>query len=295
MNDQPLVSVVIATYNMGQYLPAAVKSVCDGDYQSVEVIIIDDGSDDDSKSLLGDLLNDPRVRYIYQENAGQPKAKNAGVQQAKGEFIAFCDADDAWRSDKLSKQLPCFADPEVGVVYTEVSYVDQHGNAFSKPVPYTRHSGWVCEQILLKNFVPFGTSVVRKACFDSVGLFDESIQMGIDWDFWLRCSLSWKFEYVPEATYIYREWEGQMSTNYRGRYDSAFSILEKFEKHYGENISDGAIKAARADNYISKGITYFEHERSFWEPLGYILKGLVIDPTNIPGWKNAIKVILRWR
>ena len=82
LNDQPLVSVVIATYNMGQYLPAAVKSVCDGDYQSVEVIIIDDGSDDDSKSLLGDLLNDPRVRYIYQENAGQPKAKNAARFQS---------------------------------------------------------------------------------------------------------------------------------------------------------------------------------------------------------------------
>lgn len=295
LDEQPLVSVVIATYNMGQYLPMAVRSVLDGDYQSIEVIIIDDGSQDGTKDQLGDLINDPRVNYIYQDNAGQPKAKNAGVKIAKGEFIAFCDADDAWRSDKLSKQLPLFADPEVGVVYTEVSYIDQHGNAYSKPIPYERHSGWVAEKVLLKNFIPFGTAVVRKSCFDDVGLFDESIQMGIDWDLWLRCSLSWKFQYVSDATYIYREWDGQMSTNYQGRYQSAFHILDKFEKNYGDQISRRALKAARADNYISKGITYYENEHSFAEPLGFLFEGLIIDPVNIQGWKNVIKVILRWR
>lgn len=293
MITEPLVSVVIATYNMGQYLPEAVSSVLAQKWSNLEVIVVDDGSTDNTSDQMDAFRNDDRVRYVPTENRGQPKAKNRGLMEARGDFIAFCDADDLWDENKLCVQMPYFDDQKVGVVYSEVSYIDQEGSRIAKPQPYDRHSGNVTDQLVIKNFVPFGTAVIRRECLERNGGFDEELPMGIDWDLWLRYSVDWHFHYAPDITYIYRIWPGQMSKNYRGRYDNAFRILNKFVDNHPNAISDKLKSKAWADMYVSRGMAIASGENKVLEPLRDILVGLKSDVLYRPAWLALVKLFLR--
>lgn len=294
MSACPAVSVIVASYNMGQYLPMAIGSILAGSFRDIEVIVVDDGSTDGTPERIQPLLADARLRYIRQENLGQPRAKNRGLREAKGGLIAFCDADDLWKPEKLALQLPRFADPDVGVVYSEVSFIDETGRPYTKPPAYRRHSGRVTDQLLLKNFVPFGTAVFRRECMERAGVFDERFRMGIDWDLWLRYSLDWAFAYVPECTYVYREWPGQMSSNFRGRYEFAQQILENFEREHGGKVSRRALRKAWADIYVSRAHVFAKNEKTSAGPLRDVLRGLAADPLNVTGWKVMAKILLRW-
>lgn len=291
--NHPLVSVVIASYNMGQYLPQAIQSILNQTYKNLEVIVIDDGSTDDTEQNINTLLSDSRLRYIKQNNMGQPKAKNNGLAQCKGDFIAFCDGDDLWEENKLALQIPLFKRPEVGVVYSEVSYIDEHNNTYDKQPPYERYEGKVTEQLLEKNFVPFGTAVIRKECIEKDGVFNDEYRMGIDWDLWLRYSLNWEFLFCPSKTYIYREWSGQMSKNMKGRYNYAFKILKAFEAKHGSKIPEKAIRHSWADMFISRGVAMARTEGTFIKPLKDIIKGISLEPSSFYGWKALIKLFLR--
>lgn len=292
LNNQPLVSVVIATYNMGQYINLAVDSILQQTWQNIEVIVIDDGSTDHTPTTMATYENDVRVKYVRTPNQGQPKAKNTGIQNTRGEFIAFCDADDLWEPNKLAVQMPLFDNPKVGIVYSEVSNIDENNNRYVKSGNETRHSGKVTNQLLIENFVPFGTAVIRRSCIERNGIFDEDFRMGIDWDLWLRYSLDWEFAYTPERTYIYRVWSGQMSTNYRGRYDFATRILNKFVTLHGQQLDQSYVKKAWADMYIREGVVYARNEKLFLMPLRKILHGLWLDPLKLYGWKSLAKLLL---
>ena len=105
MTDKPLVSVVIATYNMARFLPLALHSALSQSYGNIEVLVIDDGSRDDTQAVMAPFRSDRRTRYIFQQNGGQASAKNHGIREARGEYVAFLDADDLWVPDKLERQL----------------------------------------------------------------------------------------------------------------------------------------------------------------------------------------------
>ncbi|MCZ4284978.1 MULTISPECIES: glycosyltransferase family 2 protein [Gammaproteobacteria] len=293
MNDQPLVSVVIATYNMGQYLPEAIDSVLAQRWENLEVIVVDDGSTDDTPEQMKRFEGNGRVRYLPTENRGQPKAKNRGLKEANGDFIAFCDADDIWHPEKLSVQMPLFEVQNTGVVYSEVSYIDQNGKTIDKPQPYERYSGEVTNHLIIKNFVPFGTAVIRRECLEKNGYFDEDLPMGIDWDLWLRYSMDWRFQYTEEKTYIYRIWPGQMSKNYRGRYDNAFRILKKFITNNPTAVPIKLQARAWSDMYVSRGMSVAHGEKTFSEPFKDILMGLRHDFFYMFAWKALAKLLLR--
>ena len=291
-SPQPLISVVIATYNMGQYIDQAVDSILKQTWERLEVVIVDDGSTDNTPAVMERYKGDTRVIYIQNQNQGQPKAKNCGIKNTKGEFIAFCDADDFWEPNKLEVQMPLFDNPKVGIVYSEVSNIDENNNRYTKSANEKRHTGKVTNQLLVENFVPFGTSVIRRECIERNGIFDEDFRMGIDWDLWLRYSLDWEFAYTPERTYIYRVWSGQMSTNYRGRYDYATRILNKFVAQYGNQLDSKYVRKAWADMYVREAVVYARNEKLFLMPLQKILHGLVLDPLKVYSWKSLIKLLL---
>jgi len=291
-SSQPLVSVVIATYNMGQYINQAIDSILQQTWSNLEIIVVDDGSTDSTSEVMLSYKDNSKVIYIKNENQGQPKAKNCGIKHTKGEFIAFCDADDLWEHNKLEVQMPLFDNPNVGVVYSEVSNIDEHNQRYLKEPNETRHVGMVTNYMLIENFVPFGTSVIRRACIEKNGIFDEEFRMGIDWDLWLRYSLDWEFAYTPERTYVYRVWSGQMSTNYRGRYDYATRILKKFVNNNYDRLNKQFVRKAWADMYVKEGVVYAKNEKLFLMPLKKILHSLVLDPLRIYSWKSLIKLFL---
>src|SRR5438477_4036842 len=147
-----LVSVVIATYNMGRYLPEAVQSVLGQSYANVDLQIVDDGSTDDTPAILRRWDGHPRVRLYSQANAGKARAMNQGVALSGGSFIAFLDADDVWLPEKLSRQMPLFAArSEVGVVYSDYERMDGAGARSEEHTSELQsHVNLVCRLLLEK-------------------------------------------------------------------------------------------------------------------------------------------------
>lgn len=170
---------------MGQYVSEAIDSVLQQVQFQPTVVVVDDGSTDNTQEVLSKYRDNSRVTIVIQSNQGQPRAKNAGLRAANGSFIAFCDADDYWLPDKLQRQMPLFSDPRVGVVYSPAVQLFEDGST-KQTASDNLARGYILDSLFLHNFVPFGTAVVRRECFARSGLFDESRQMGIDWELWLR-------------------------------------------------------------------------------------------------------------
>ncbi|HEY6644770.1 glycosyltransferase [Povalibacter sp.] len=285
----PTVSVVIATYNSGNYLKEAIDSVLGQTISDLELLVVDDGSTDGTRDLVA-RVSDPRLTYIWQPNAGQTSAKNHGVSRARGEFIGFCDGDDYWYPNKLELQLPKFEQSSLtGVVYSPADTIDEHGNSLGGEIA-EKFSGPVTHELFLRNFVPFGTAVVRRRCLEEVGGFDESLAMGIDWDLWLRISARYHFDYVPQSTYAYRIWSGQMSRNWRGRYSNAFRIMDNFLRRHPDTVSSRIRRRAYANTYSNRA-----RARMHEHPMAAVqdaARGITLDPWASYSWKTAGRTLI---
>lgn len=188
--DQPLVSVVIPAYNVARYVSEAVDSALAQTYQNIEIIVVDDGSKDDIKKVLEPYIEKKLVRYIYQENQGLSAARNTGIRNSCGEFVALLDSDDIFLPEKIEKQVGyLIAHPECGVSYSSVWHFqeDHPGQLLMLKEDY--YSGTeVFPQLLRRNFIIPLSVVFRKSELDRVGLFDESRRRTEDWEYWLRLS-----------------------------------------------------------------------------------------------------------
>lgn len=255
-----LVSVITATYNMAGYIGETLDAILAQDYPHIESIIIDDGSTDNTMEVLAPYLKDPRVRVVQQANAGQTVAKNHGLAEAKGEFIAFCDADDTWRQDKLSRQIPEFENPEVGVVFSDIICVDGDGEVIDIPA-MERVGGRITAPLLIDNFVPFPTSVARADVLAEANGFDENLTMSIDYDLWLRISVNYLFAYVEEPLANYRIWAGQMSNKRQERLDNFFKLLERFLADNPGVVTRKEQDEAWAHVYVTRGLWHSEEGR----------------------------------
>lgn len=295
---RPLVSVVIATYNMGQYLREAIRSVLNQSVQDVEVIVVDDGSTDATADVMREFSSDTRVSYIYQENAGQTVAKNNGLSRCRGDFIGFCDGDDAWLPGRLDLQLAAFAqDAEVGVVYGALEQMDQNGVTLHPPEERTQHegrlSGWITGPLFADNFVPFGTALVRRECFETLGCFDEELRMGIDWDLWLRFSMRYKFAYLRQPILRYRVWSGQMSKNWAGRYHFAFMIMAKFQRNFPGALTWRQVNHATAVTLVNRGRYRVEGGHQYLHGFADCIRALLRDPLYFKAYKSIGWILRR--
>jgi glycosyltransferase involved in cell wall biosynthesis len=290
--NQPLVSVVIATYNMADYLPFAIRSALDQTYPSIEVLVIDDGSTDKTADAVAPYLSDSRVRCYAQPNGGQAVAKNRGIRESSGEYIAFLDADDLWAADKLEAQMPLFAASRAtGVVYSAFAYIDEKGDRLPG-TPGTLHRGRVCGHMLISNFVGFGTSVVKRECFDRLGLFNEQLRMGIDYDRWLRFSTRYEFDYVDRVLFYYRDWAGQMSKNWRSRYLNGIEIMKAFLREHPDAVDRPTIDEAWAHTYTGFGYCARDSANGRREALQHYMRALSFKPHYYPAWKGIVATIL---
>jgi len=213
---------------------------------------------------------------------------------AKGEFIAFLDADDCWESNKLEHQIPCFDDPAIAVVYSDYAYIDKSGAySLNQPGAIARPSGVITEQLLLRNFIPFSSSVVRRYCFEKENGFDESLEMGIDWHLWLRLSVDWQFQCVNSRLLRYRVWDGQMSTNIIGRYTFAFRILDEFVARYSKSLPSSVINRAYADTHSHRGNFRSILHRDWRGAIKDAVRAIRYSPSYIYSWKILLKILGR--
>lgn len=283
------ISIVITCYNYGHFVEGCLQSVFAQTYTDYEVILVDDGSTDDTEARVQPFIQ--KIKYIRQKNGGQANAKNRGVNEARGRFIAFLDADDLWQPDKLEKQIALFTDDKVGVVYSRQSFIDEQGQAVQRGRRRTTmlpKSGKVTADLFMDNFVPFSSSLVRSECFMKFGDFDESLAMGIDWDLWLRFSTGYYFSYMDEPLLIYRiGHSGQMSKNALKRQECSDRIMEKFRSTYPEEVPWLLDRRAMAFTYCNRGVYFRRKNLSL--STGYFFKALAQHPL----WPAAYQGLLR--
>ncbi len=290
------VSVVITCYNYGRYLSGAIGSVLEQTYSDFEIIVVDDGSTDDTEQVVRQFLDNPRIRYIRQENAGQANAKNTGIKNSSGTFIAFLDADDRWCPEKLEKQMSCFVNREVGVVYCRAKYLDEEDKEFfyTTVSPYLQpRRGKVTTWLFLDNFVQFSSSVVRKECFEKFGVFDETLGMGIDWDLWLRISTGYTFDFVDEPLFYYRVGHsGQMSKNVEVRQHCSDRIMKQFLTNYPNAVDEKTRREAYYTTFCNRGNHYRSIDRK--KSYTFFLRAIRIVPFNKEAYKGILKNLIRY-
>lgn len=206
MSDTPLVSVVIPAYNASSFIAETLESVFAEDFKDFEIIIVDDGSIDKTAEVVARFGK--RIRYIYKANGGQGSARNLGIRAARGEYIAFLDADDLWTKEKLSLQIGMLQKSDLAWVYSDAYAFDaQNGKILFRLGQLTRQrQGNVLINLFLDDFVPTSTVIVRRWVFDIVGFFNETqlFKNRDDWDMWLRLAALYPVGLVPEPLVYYR-------------------------------------------------------------------------------------------
>ena len=208
----PLVSVVIPVFNGERFLREAVQSVLDQQYSPLEIIVVDDGSTDNTAIVARDLPEP--VRYLHQTNQGPAAARNRGIEQAQGSLIAFADADDLWPAGKLESQLPLLIkDPRIDIVLGRIQQV-----LLSE-----------AEELGETGFsVNLGSAVIRKSVFERIGLFDETMRYSEDVDWFMRARESGAAIVTIDAvTLLYRQHEQNMT---RGKSTAELNVLKALKK-----------------------------------------------------------------
>ena len=162
---KPIVSIVTPTYNRAGFIGDAVRSVLCQSMPDWELLIVDDGSEDNTREVLAEYETDPRIHYFYQPNQGQSIARNNALEKVRGDFVGFLDSDDLWCADKLERQLALFeSHPEVHIVHGDESIINEEGRETSRE-NMRRYSGRITPQLLADNSVSITTALVRRQCF----------------------------------------------------------------------------------------------------------------------------------
>ena len=280
----PTISVIIPTYNRASLLKEALDSVLAQTYTDYEVIVIDDGSTDNTEEMMQAFLTDSRIRYIKQSNAGVSAARNHGIFEARGEWIAFLDSDDLWFPEKLEKQMAFLTEHPTAGAVCGPSYQYQDGRVV-KDKNGEMVLGWDREETLELTFVLFAENcgvnassvLVRKAVLHKAGLFDSSLKIGEDIDLWFRVARYTEFWYYNEAMGHCRKHESnttavdpecnlffdiQLREIQRIRWHDQPQIVKIYERSICELSSELADRARQRQDYK-------EAARFFWVVVRY--------------------------
>lgn len=235
----PLVSIIIPTYNNSQYINKAIKSSLHqiGDYY--EIIVIDDGSKDDTEIVIREFLD--KIIYIKQENLGPSSARNVGLQTANGKYITFLDSDDEFLPNKLKDQVSYLENnPQIDLVYSDgYRFFEDHLGIEKKiqlsiigeVVPYNINPNNYFEKLVSRNIFQIHLALTKRKCIEQIGGFDEELKTGEDWDLWIRLSKSFRIAYLNCLVGKYRYRMSSNSTDLKRNANYFEKIMSKTEKY----------------------------------------------------------------
>lgn len=251
---EPSLSIVIPSYNVAPYIEAAILSALDQTFTDLEVIVVNDGSTDQTAAIIERVAAeraDPRLRIIHRANGGLAAARNTGIEAALGEFIGFLDSDDIWHPTKAAKHIDRMrADPAIGISFSHSQYIAESGVPtggilFAKKTKPSLHD------MIRRNHVGNGsTPIVRSICFKKAGVFREELKSCEDYEMW--CRILWatdlRAEAIQEPLTSYRLRDSSLSFNFEkfvSNADLAMSALRKRMKHVPERL----FRAGHAEHY----------------------------------------------
>ncbi len=237
----PAISVVIPAFNRRELLPRAINTVLKQTRQPQEIIVVDDGSTDGTAEMVGQDFS--LVHLVVQKNRGVSAARNAGINRATGDWLAFLDSDDAWQPQKLERQMELLArHGEMKICHTGETWL-KNGRPISQKKKHRKPSGWIFQKCLELCAISPSSVLIKREVFDLVGLFDESLPACEDYDLWLRISARFEIHCVEEPlTVKYGGHAGQLSSQWgldRYRIRALRKILDSVR------ISGDDVRAAR--------------------------------------------------
>lgn len=208
----PEVSIIIPCYNQGSYLAQAIRSVLAQTYKNWELIVVDDGSTDDT-ARLSKGFDDPRILYFHQENRGLSASRNVGIRSTSAPVIALLDSDDLWEPPYLERMLQCLnRNPDAAAAYSGYAYIDAAGNRIGAPCRKVVDPGQFRRKLLFEgNWLVPSAVVLRRQQAEEEGLFDESLKAVEDLDLWRRLSERHAFIGIGDVLVLYRVHEASMS------------------------------------------------------------------------------------
>jgi glycosyltransferase involved in cell wall biosynthesis len=278
---KPRISVIIPNFNHTQFISGAIQSVLSQGYCSREIIVVDDGSTDNSREVVAGFGR--QVRYIWQENQGLAGARNTGIRAASGEFIGLLDADDQWLPGYLEKML-LLADqhPESALYYCSAQGMDQGGRGLPQVFGGPARPPQAMYQILLRaNFLIPSTILIRRSVAIANGLFDQTLRSCEDWDFWLRILPEHEFIGSSECLVRYRLHGDSLSANPTGMQQATRQVIEK---HFGPD--DGRWpnwswekRRAYGGVYRYHLLTSVQREDDWGKGALFLRRALQVDPT----------------
>ncbi len=232
--DQPVVSIIIPVYNNQDFISEAIDSVLIQTYSKWDLVIIDDGSTDNTKQIVFKYsTNDSRIRYYYQQNKGQAAARNIGISNSKGKFIAFLDADDVWIKDKIEVQLKTLVKFNADLVFSNAGYFSDSNKV---TINQLSQKGALDERGLFKDLfqrssIANSSVLLKRDILSTVGLFDESPELRgtEDWDLWLRIAQNnYKFYGIERILIKYRIHDGGTHMNKIKMFHGKLAIQDKY-------------------------------------------------------------------
>jgi glycosyltransferase involved in cell wall biosynthesis len=248
----PLVSVVIPVHNGERHVRLAIESVLCQSFQSIEVIVIDDGSTDNTRKVIEDYIDSSAIRYCYQANTGPGAARNTGLKLSRGQYVCFCDHDDSLLPDSVGQRYQLFErHPSLGLVFSDLDKIfqgradteDRHEtwvlNRYDFPDRIPRSCLKVCEndiiifntsiliELILDCFIYMGTAMMPKSVLQTVGGFDEKLMWAEDHDLWLRIARHYDIGFLRRVTYNYVQHSSNLTLNERACFLSGINVRLK--------------------------------------------------------------------
>lgn len=292
--SKPLVSVIIPVYNGSRFIAQCLDSALSQTYRTLEVIVVDDGSTDNTRDIVESVAaHDSRVTYIQQSNRGVAAARNRGIRESEGVYIAPLDADDTWFMPKIEKQVARMRQGGslVGLVYCWWLYMNYDGEIF-RYAGRPRHEGDVFRAHVLRNFIGNGSvPLMRRTALEDVGLYDESFRTHRaegceDWDLTLRIASKYEFGLVPDHLSTYRRAENRdgvvgpsMSDNTKEMERSYWRVIAKV-KAERPDLPDQLLRWSQANFYdYLAGVSYTN--LAFKNTLLWLRKLVWVDPQSL--------------
>ncbi len=236
MIQMPKVSVIIPTHNRAEFLRVAITSVLNQTYQDFEIIVVDDASTDKTREIV-QTFNDGKIKYVrHKVNKGDAGSRNTGILNSRGDYLALLDDDDEWLPEKLQMQVDVLTNSstKVGGVYTGKMNVDgATGKILEIFSPERGLNSF--EEIFASNVINTSSILVKRECIEKVGLFDERMPCGSDYDMWIRIAEHFHFEYIKEPLVIYHVHKQKLSTNLTLVLQGWEMVLEKYDKFFISN------------------------------------------------------------
>jgi glycosyltransferase involved in cell wall biosynthesis len=231
----PIVSVIIPTYNRSKLVRQTINSVLAQNYKDFEILVIDDGSTDNTKQTIAEIKDD-RTKYFYKNNGGVSSARNLGLKNVQGQFICFLDSDDLWPNNFLATMTANLQNnSQYGAAYCMRTLLFENGSTKPSYQKGFFSSGKITQQLFEKTFIQTSAICFRKKVLEGI-FFDESLTNGEDVDVWLRVSTRTQFLFVPDIQIIYRQQTAHPdSPAFHPKYCNRIRVLERFYFRLGGN------------------------------------------------------------